>query len=185
MGSGVVIGHTACHRATRGTSELDPSFFDSYLTLAASLFQLGRLDEAVDHLTTAVEIDPSHLRAHANRGRANYFNGSLEDAVTDFTAAITLDLGNYDLHFSRAAALIELGRVDEAVEDLLRARELNPGPELLAEIDRGLVRHHRRVPVFSRKVPHCARLHRVDGERFLAQHVLPSAQRRHHHLVVR
>lgn len=117
----------------------------------------GRLDEAIDALTRAVELAPEFADPHANLGvilmkralgqpakgrddaldRGEFFGPSrgggahdeegIARALANLQRACELDPRKALLHSFRANALLDAGRIDEALPAFVRTVELEPG----------------------------------------------------------
>lgn len=70
---------------------IDPNNASARTRLAASLYQLKRLDEAEKSIKTAIEIDPSQAAAFNVYGEIMTAKGNKTDAVRQFRKALELD----------------------------------------------------------------------------------------------
>ena len=99
----------------------------------------GKLADALQLCTQAIELDPDHPGAHALRGQVHFHSGRLQEAAADFSAAIDNGLRYAEIYFLRAIVSDRAGRLEEAMADCSMALHLNP--EHAAAVNcRGLVR---------------------------------------------
>jgi tetratricopeptide (TPR) repeat protein len=89
--------------------------------------QEGKLTEALQLCTQALELDPDLAEAHALRGQVHYHSNLLPEAAADCSAAIDRGFRHADIYFIRAVALDGAGRAEEAMADCSMALFLNPG----------------------------------------------------------
>ncbi|MFN8548161.1 MAG: tetratricopeptide repeat protein [Candidatus Eisenbacteria bacterium] len=105
------------HRAQRGLN---------YYAVGSALLEIGRVPEAEEALTSAVEAYPAYSPAHRKLGIALYRNRRLPDALKQFDLAIDADPKNAENWIVRGMLLEELGRVPEAARDFDQALALEP-----------------------------------------------------------
>jgi len=86
----------------------------------------GKLDEAIEQYTLAIDIDPQHSQAYLARGKAFVAKGFPDLGVDDFTSSLRIMPGVHDAVLSRAEALLTLKRPNEAIDDARLAVRLNP-----------------------------------------------------------
>ncbi len=105
---------------------LAPNRPDWHYMLGLVEMDAGRLDEAVEYLSTAIERNPFESAALIRRGRVHLDQGRLDDAAADFDRALQLSP-------EAPAALAGLGRValdqgdyEAAAEYLERALSISP-----------------------------------------------------------
>jgi tetratricopeptide (TPR) repeat protein len=101
--------------------------------------QEGKLDQALQLCTRALELDPEPAGAYALRGQIHYHLLHREEALADCSAAIDRGLRHAEIYFLRAVALDSAGRMEEAVADCSMALHLDPG-HAGAYNSRGLIR---------------------------------------------
>lgn len=94
---------------------------------ALRYLQKQKLEEAVRHLTKALQLDPQYLQAHAELGVAHMGLGQGQPALEEFERALAIEPNSGLLHFDRAWALLSLLRPDEAEREARRSLQLNPG----------------------------------------------------------
>jgi len=86
----------------------------------------GRLEEAVDRYTEAINLDPELLAAYINRSNAYLSLCQFDEARTDATKAIDLDEREPLAYANRSFAYDGLGQFDEALQDATKLIELDP-----------------------------------------------------------
>jgi tetratricopeptide (TPR) repeat protein len=69
----------------------DPDHVGAHLTMAITLMQMERFDEAREWFVKTIGLDPEHAAAYANRGIMNDRLGKYEEALEDYKKALTLD----------------------------------------------------------------------------------------------
>jgi tetratricopeptide (TPR) repeat protein len=97
-----------------------------HINLGTSLGMLGRMEEAVAALATAVRLEPDNPDPYVNLGAALASLGRLEEAIGALTRAVTLEPANADARNNLGLALTLAGRSDEAVPILAEAVRLDP-----------------------------------------------------------
>ena len=60
-------------------------------TEAQHALDMGRTQEAIDHLSVALEIDPQYAEAHNNLGMALAQQGRLDEAIEHFSQALRIN----------------------------------------------------------------------------------------------
>jgi len=99
----------------------------------------GKITEAVDDFTKAIELDGHFPQAYAARGTAYLMLTRPAKAAEDFNKALQLDPKNPTTYVNRARALMGLKMYKEAEGDLNTAIELDPGLTA-AYFNRGVLR---------------------------------------------
>lgn len=69
------------------------------LNLGRLLLKLGRNEEALTYLTTAVKLGPEYAETHEQLGKAHSYAGELEAAQRELEKAIRLNPGDAHLHY--------------------------------------------------------------------------------------
>jgi tetratricopeptide (TPR) repeat protein len=121
------------------------------LYLATCLKELGRFEEAVEHLERATEIEADELAHHNLLGYCHYALGRHEEAVAVFRRALEIAPESAIDWSNVAANLRELGRLEDAEAAYERALSLDP---TLGLARRGLDR--TRGLISGRGAPHGA-----------------------------
>jgi tetratricopeptide (TPR) repeat protein len=95
---------------------------------AIAFAKLGRLEEAIQDLTSAISMDPKSTTLatlYYNRGTAYAKRGSFSEAIDDLSKAISLSTKpDADHYMNRGNALKKLGRFDEGERDLVEAKKI-------------------------------------------------------------
>jgi len=89
--------------------------------LAVTLYNQGRLDEAIIHYREALRIEPGNFKAHVNLGIALSEQGQYDEALEHFNIAVRLDPDSHDAHYNLGLALLLQGRLNEAAVHLKEA----------------------------------------------------------------
>jgi hypothetical protein len=102
----------------------------AHTNLAAALYDQGLKQEAVEHLTLAVEYDSGYALALANLGTLYAEGGQLEDAERMLSVAAYMLPETARAHNALGAVSMQLGKLDQAESEFLRALEIDPDYEL-------------------------------------------------------
>ena len=81
---------TPARQAYLNARTLAPSVPDWHYLLGIGAIDAGRLDDAVDHFSTAIELNPFDAVALIRRGQVRLDQGRVEQAAPDFERALTL-----------------------------------------------------------------------------------------------
>lgn len=81
----------------------------------------GRLEEAKEMYSKALELEPWHFKALFNRGFTNDKLELHEEALVDYNAALQVDPSNSFTYYNRGIANDKLGRHDAAIDDFTSA----------------------------------------------------------------
>lgn len=114
-----------CTRALAGSGLSPESRALGYWTRASAFSTSGRLKEAIDDYTRAIDASASFQPAYAARGAARFRLGETKAAVADYDAAIKLDPTDPRAFHNRAVALRSLGQNERAIEDYSEALQLD------------------------------------------------------------
>jgi len=96
------------------------------LVRADSLFDQGRVDEAIVRYREYTTSDPNDPEGHNNLGVALMQKGRFDDAVTSFQRSIELKPDSPKAQNNLGVALMRSGHVQDAVAPLQRAVQLQP-----------------------------------------------------------
>ena len=96
------------------------------LNLGEAVHKKGRVDEAIAHLTKAVEIQPGNFTNHASLGISLLTKGRHDEALLHLRASLALNPDQAPIHSSLGVALLELGQLEESVAHLRKAVEIDP-----------------------------------------------------------
>jgi tetratricopeptide (TPR) repeat protein len=99
----------------------------------------GKVNEAIEDFTKAIELDSHFPQAYAARGTAYLMISRPAKAAEDFNKALQLDPKNATTYVNRARALMGLQMNEEAEADLDKAIELDP-KLVAAYFNRGVLR---------------------------------------------
>ncbi|MEE9614477.1 MAG: tetratricopeptide repeat protein [Thermodesulfobacteriota bacterium] len=100
-----------------------------YNRLAGAYLRLGRTDEAMGLLRTALRLNPDSAKTHNNLGVAYADKGRLEEAVSEYKEALRLRpraAGSAGIHNNLGLAYAAMGRPDEAAREYREALRLVP-----------------------------------------------------------
>jgi tetratricopeptide (TPR) repeat protein len=97
-----------------------------YADLGWALYQLGRIDEAVDRYRQALAIYPNYPLAHNRLGMALEARNDDDGAVAEYEEALRLAPDYGDAHRNLAAAFYRQGKVVEAARHRAEADRLGP-----------------------------------------------------------
>ncbi len=109
--------------------EFKPGSAEAHFNVATALFDLGRMDEAMQHCITATSIQPDLLPAHVRLGMIHYKQDDLHRSLDSFTRAHRIDNADIDVLNLLALNLIALGRPDKALPHLNQVLSISPGNE--------------------------------------------------------
>ena len=90
---------------------------------------LGRLDEAVSHLSALLEREPAHVNGRVALGVAHARAGRIEEAIATLKRAVEAAPENPWARRNLAALLGKAGRQEEAASHLREAVRLLPGDQ--------------------------------------------------------
>jgi tetratricopeptide (TPR) repeat protein len=94
------------------------------------LFDLGRLDEAIERYTEAARLKPDDATIRNDLGAALATRGDLEKALEQFSAALRIDTTSVQAHQNMARILTRMGKPDDARIHLNQARPTAAPKEL-------------------------------------------------------
>ena len=89
----------------------------SKLKLASSLFEAGRLGEALSTIEKAIDEDPKYAPAHLLKGMILFKLGTMEDSLKAFERTLDLQKGYTDARIWKATVLVQLERYDDAMRE--------------------------------------------------------------------
>ncbi len=94
--------------------------------LGTAFSEVGRLDEAEEHLHHALTRDPGHENALQNLGSVLVRMSRNDEAVETYRRLVEIDPRNPAAHSGMGIALYYLGRTDEALQSVDRALAIDP-----------------------------------------------------------
>ncbi len=103
------------------------SYFWVHHNLGIGLDKLGRYDEAVAHLSEAVQLNPDDDVSHINLGRILCRRGRYAEAEAHFAEVARLHPGDDKAQNEWGKVVYTLGKYEEAVPHFSAALRLNPG----------------------------------------------------------
>ena len=105
---------------------LDPRTAAQFTRRAVRMRLMGREDEALRNVNSALELDPRFADAYAERGFWSYAKGQYDAARADCDKAIELNAKTAAAYNTRALLNLHFKRNQEAVSDADKAIALNP-----------------------------------------------------------
>jgi Flp pilus assembly protein TadD len=97
--------------------------------LGMALSDLGRLDEAEEHLSQACTLEPDFVNAKVALGVALQRHGRADEAIEMLRGAVRLDPENPWAHRNLGACLATANRLEDAERHLHTATVLNPADQ--------------------------------------------------------
>lgn len=91
-----------------------------------TLFQQGKVSEAIEEYKQALGLYPNYPKAHLNLGIALEQTGRGPEAIEQYEEALRLNPDYAKAHYNLAVALEHAGRVQEAIQDYEQALRNNP-----------------------------------------------------------
>jgi tetratricopeptide (TPR) repeat protein len=106
--------------------ELEQSKPESHNNLGLSYLELGRLEDAVEHFSTAIQLDQGGDTAiyYNNRGLSYLRMEKLEACFQDLDLATQLNPNDPNYFFNRGNAYLTVKNVEQALSDLDEAISL-------------------------------------------------------------
>ena len=92
-----------------------------FLKGKALVGQEGQEEQALEHLTKAIEKYDRHAQAYQKRAKVNKILKRNHDALRDYTKSIGIDETNPYAYYGRAKIHLMEGKVEEAIHDLEHA----------------------------------------------------------------
>jgi tetratricopeptide (TPR) repeat protein len=128
--------------AYRRAIEVKPDFSDAQSNLGNALISQyeelkhknkaeaeAKLDEAMEHLSMAVELEPRMANFHFNYGIGLTDKGRLDEGIKEYQKALEIRGGFADCRNNLANALLKANRPKEALEQALIAVQINNSAE--------------------------------------------------------
>jgi tetratricopeptide (TPR) repeat protein len=104
----------------------NPESATAHSNLGGALLDKGSVDEAIIHLTRAVEIEPDYQFGHYNLGAALLQTGQTDEAISELRTALKINPNDPKAYFTLANALAKKGDQNEAIAYYGRALRLTP-----------------------------------------------------------
>jgi tetratricopeptide (TPR) repeat protein len=99
--------------------------------------EVGAPDEAIEHLTAAIDWAPDFAEAYVARAGAYYLTNRAGPALDDLRQALVLNPRHWEALGGFAVLLEEIGREEDALEVWAQVHDMNPqNPEAQASVDR-------------------------------------------------
>ena len=100
-----------------------------HFNLGATLFDQGRIKEAIAHYKEVVRIHPRNANVHYNLGLAYAELGEFQSAVAHYEEALRIDPDYHLAHNNLGIVLDRMGRFEKARVHYLKAIEMDPNSE--------------------------------------------------------
>ena len=97
-----------------------------YCNLAIALTARGRIPEAIECYTEALNLNPEYVKAHINLGAVLAREGRINEAINHYSEALRIDPFSEKAHFNLGNALLNQGRIDPAIQHFSNALRINP-----------------------------------------------------------
>jgi tetratricopeptide (TPR) repeat protein len=110
---------------------LDPNYIPARMSLADSLADDGKNDEAAGEYRKVLRLDPDQVDAHCNLACALAAQGKTAEAMTELQQALRLRPSDASTHCNLGNLLMDQGKMDEAAAEYRAALRSKPGsPEI-------------------------------------------------------
>ena len=106
--------------------EVDPNYAEAYYQRSALYRELGRWDDELEDLKSALTCDRKHQGALRRRADIYFYSQKYLDAELDYTALIKLDRRPWYAYVMRGRARVAQGHDDSAFKDFDKAIEEAP-----------------------------------------------------------
>ena len=90
------------------------------------LLLLGKMGEAIEIYSKAIELNPHHAFAYNNRGTVHHRNHEVNKALEDYGKAIQLKNDYAEAYYNRGTVYDENGKIDLALKDYDKVIKFNP-----------------------------------------------------------
>ena len=94
--------------------------------LGGILFNMGRLDEAIEQYRIALSLDENSAAGHANLGLALMKKGLTKEAIKEYQRAVEIDPGDVNVRLELGRAYAKSGSTDKAIEHYRIILKNNP-----------------------------------------------------------
>ncbi|MBN2315394.1 MAG: tetratricopeptide repeat protein, partial [Sedimentisphaerales bacterium] len=165
----------------RTALQLNPDDPRIHHDLGMALFHQRQFDQAVDHLSKALERMPNgidvqytavNMRQHL--GQALFYAGKFDEATRYLSEAVRLAPANAEAHYSLATASAAQGNITQALQHYTKAVELKPGIDRSPTLHYLLAMKYAEVRRFHEAVLAAQRaldLARASGDENFAQEI--------------
>lgn len=106
--------------------ELEQGRAKDCVTLGASAFQLGMVNQAENLYKKAIDLEPLNATAYNNLGIIYRAKGDFEKVVTFYQRAVKIDPRNALLHYNLGNVYDDIGKQKQAISHLYKAAKYDP-----------------------------------------------------------
>jgi adenylate cyclase len=114
-------------QAFRHAIALDPNYAPAHHQFADLLKALGRFDEALAEIRTALDLDPLSLAINTGVGHVLYLSRRYDEAIAQYRRTLELDPGFVQAHLWFGRPYLEKGLFREAIAELEEAAKISGG----------------------------------------------------------
>jgi TolB-like protein/Tfp pilus assembly protein PilF len=107
--------------------ELNPAYAAAHQWYGQSLWQTGRLEEAIAEYKRAVKLDPLSLIINRNLGLAFYLARQYDQAIEQFQKTLEMDPNLVMAHLDLGVAYIQKSMYKEAIAECEKELVVSPG----------------------------------------------------------
>jgi len=104
----------------------DPAKADSLAKQGLECLRAGNAEEAITHLSTALQHDANHFGALQSLGLAHGMKGDHAQAATHLEAALRVNSNTAQTHFNLGVVYLKQGKKAEAIREMEAALQLKP-----------------------------------------------------------
>jgi len=108
------------------TAQASPRSALAHSNLGRSLDQIGRVDEAIAELQTALYLYPDYADAHYNLGIVLYRRGQIDQAMVHLQTALQVNPRMAQAHYNLGLCYSQKGRPDDEIAEYEKALAINP-----------------------------------------------------------
>jgi tetratricopeptide (TPR) repeat protein len=144
--------------AYRRAVEAAPEWVEARINLGTTMYQLGRMEEALKQFTSAIRLEPQNALAEFNLGCVLEQLGQTESAIAHLAHAVELSPSLSDGHLNLALAYEKKGQIQNALRHLSLYVRYEPNGSW-AEFARSRIAKHRPPNPPSGKLTPFRRIH--------------------------
>lgn len=142
--------HSQAEKFLNHAADLDDPEPSLIVDLAATMFELGHVDNAIDHLQFALDLDPENHDAHQNLGHYYCNVERWDNAHQHILKALRINPDSAQSHMLLGITLAQKGIIDTehpgdspALRAFRKAQELDPDDEsIVEELANALINHN-------------------------------------------